>query len=310
MSTPTETLREIERLYAELLEQSMRGGNDGRLIAAAPIPGGQAVVALSPWSFGLDDGSHRLMYDQQGAPREHFDASRVDRYRDEHWADYRREIHPTATLATWSLAWRDWFGHTDTQLAVTVRSASTYLRLNLEHMQAQGDDGAPDLDEMTRDLHAVKTQLENIVYDGQREERSEVPCLDCPRTRLVKRYHPKQTARDHWLCTRCKRKYDPDAYARAKHQHLVSEGAERFVLLQDAVEATRLPKYLIRGWMRRGKVLWCHSRAHHAYVWWPHIRECEREQIIAAARRKAVLVRRERKRLADEAKKRGEDDVA
>jgi transposase-like protein len=288
-------LREIERLYDQLLAHALFGGNNGRLNAAAPIPGGAATVALSPWSSGLNSGAY-------GMP-EHIAALRMKEHYGDKWCEER---HPLLTLATWSMVWREWFGHTEPSLRITVRSASTYLRLNAEAMEHDHHSGtekdlgdgtvelSPDFDEMARDVAGVKAMLENIVLAGIREERSQVPCLDCGTVRLVKRY-TKHAAADHWLCPKCKRRYSDPEYHLAQRQHLASQGADQFVSLSSAAAAVGRSVRTVRRWTSRrvwdkaarqwqikpGKVRSaCDAATRLPLVYWPDVRDHAREQAI------------------------------
>jgi ribosomal protein L37AE/L43A len=274
-------LRDIERLHNNLEQQALYGGNNGRLVAAAPIPGGDATVALGPWSYGRNDGVH-------DAPDY---ASAIIRAR-EYDADTIVNFHPLLTLETWAACWRDWFGHTVTMTA-TISRAAGYLRAHahemIEQTEREYDDGTlvwpPDFDEMVSELSRCRGTLENILYDGQREERSQVPCLDCG-LRLVKRYRDHADD-DYWLCQRCKRRYSDDEYALAKHQHLSSLGANRYVPIMDALDAIPRSRHIIRGWIARGQVriMRCVGPS-TVHVLWSDVREADRQHTLKTARRR------------------------
>lgn len=217
------------------------------------VPGGEALVMLAP-------GTYR--------PRGY--ARPITEYAND--ANPPREV-----LAHWVERWQARTG-TTTQ-AHTVADLWAYLDRHL-HAMAEADDLFPA---MARDLARTLTHLEDVLHDGLRPEVSRVPCWECG-TRLVKQYGDKPAA-DHWRCPRCKERYDRGRYDRAKHDHLASEGADRYVLLPDAAAAVGRSMRTVQTWMQRGLVT-AHRdpKTGRVLVWWPDVRT--QHQAAATRRRR------------------------
>lgn len=201
------------------------------------IPGGDAVVLAAPGHHYLDQ--HRTSSD-------------------EHANDPRP---PLAVLTAWLHYWTG-----DPSSTPTLRQAVLQLDSNLHHY-------ATDLAFLTmaRDLARSVRQVEDVLHDGERPEVSRVPCLECG-TRIVKVYGSREAA-DYWLCPRCGEKYDRGRYDRAKHDHLASQGANRYVSVADATAAVGRPVQTVRSWIRRGLVDTQYDPSTGRLMgWWPDIR--------------------------------------
>lgn len=172
---------------------------------------------------------------------------------------------PHDVLAYWAETWA-----TGTQSAITypptLGNTASYLDGQLHLIAAH-----PLFPKLTRDLARLRHQVENVLHAGQRPELSRVPCWDCG-ARLVKVY-ADTPQRDHWRCPVCGETYDRGRYDRAKHDHLHSQGADRFVPVSDAIAATGRPEPTVRTWIRNQ---WVESQRDpttgRLLVWWPDVR--------------------------------------
>lgn len=183
--------------------------------------------------------------------------------------DCRDEQHPVFVLAGWEQVYRDALDQ-PTDLTATLPRVVDYLDRQL-HVMAEMPE--PPFDEFAREVRACRAHMENVLTDGERDEQTRVPCLNCS-TRLVKRYG-RTVAFDAHVCPKrsCARTYDGAEFALAKADHLHSENADRFVLIADALSAIDRPEQTVRTWMRNGKVRSERDGAGRLTVWWPDVRE-------------------------------------
>jgi len=170
-------LRDLEASYAALGNEALDAGHDGRLAAAAPIPGGDATVLAGP--------SVRL------------DLVRIGRTTAQ---DHRRSdpIPPLAVLAQWEDMYAAWLGH-QRPVRANIHHTITYLRDQLpylaQHATAATCDAAglplgPDWVAFTRQLRALRAGLEDVLHDERTEELG-VECFECGE-RLVRRFRPRR----------------------------------------------------------------------------------------------------------------------
>jgi hypothetical protein len=159
----------LQTLYTALHLEAIEAGNDGRLVAAAPIPGGNAAVLIGP--------TVRL------------DVLRVSRVTSE---VHRRSdpLPPLAVLAQWEDMYRAWFAHTRARRA-SVAGAIAYLTDQLPHM-AQATAG-PDWVTFTHQTRDLRAQLEHALHD-EREPEIGVECFECG-DRLVRRFRDPKRCR-------------------------------------------------------------------------------------------------------------------
>lgn len=187
-------------------------------------------------------------------------------------ADCRDELHPLFVLGSWEQVWREHLDHLVPLSAVSVWAAAGYLNMQLGYMADQLE---PPFDEFARDLRACRAHLEDVLRDGIREERGQVPCVQCG-TRLVKVYTDHEPD-DHWRCPHCHRIYTDQEYARAQHFHMAGERADRFVKVSEALGMIDRPEQSLRTWMAGGKVKTERDPKTGALlVWWPDVREMHR----------------------------------
>lgn len=150
--------------------QAVRGGSDGSLVAAAPIPGGDALVMIARAGADYDD---LIWY------------PKLD-------ADHRGVVvPPLLPLMGWEHQWRTYLGHRQRsapQPGQTIRSPLTavihYLSEHLTRM-AQATDG-PDWPGFARGIGDLRRQLEAVLHDEQAGEEG-VSCFECGDT-LVRRF--------------------------------------------------------------------------------------------------------------------------
>lgn len=245
-------LSSVVALTDRLDDEAVNGAR--ALKVSTGIPGGDALALASPGADTTGRAhqlAHRLTY---GLDTTHL--------YDELPGDPRP---PLAVLVHWESYWRR-KRHQPTDLEPTMGRVAGYLTDNLHHLATEGAFVG-----FARDVARVVRALEDVLRDGERPERTRVPCWECG-TRLVKVYADKASD-DHWRCPRCAEVYDKGRYDRAKHDHLASQGAERYVSIADAVATIRRPEQTVRGWIRRGLVDAIRDPATgRMIVWWPHVR--------------------------------------
>ena len=190
--------------------------------------------------------------------------------------DQADERHPLWVLGTWEMLVREHLNQ-PSEARITVSEAARYLG---EHLTRLAHDVEFAFDELARDLRRCRVHLENVLQDGERPKRSEVPCLDCGR-RLERRY-PAAGIEDVYRCPKCERVYTQGDFARAKADHLSKQEAERFVLIADAAQAIERSEFTIRTWVNRECVgAMCDLRTHRIHVWWPDVRRQNVQQRVA-----------------------------
>ena len=181
------------------------------------------------------------------------------------------ETHPLFVLAGWEQVWRDYLDH-PTDEPVSIQSAARYLDMQMGYMSERLE---RPFDDFARDLRTCRAHLEDVLRDGIREERSQVPCVECE-TRLTRVYGDKESD-DRWLCPRCRRTYSDEEYARAQHFHLEHEQADRFVKVSEALGMIDRPEQTLRTWMANDKIaLDRDPKTGAILVWWPDVREMHR----------------------------------
>ncbi|UIU47081.1 hypothetical protein [Microcystis phage MinS1] len=176
-TTCPECLGKIRRDLEEILWscrhlrwQATRAARNGRLAAAAPIPGGDALVIYARAGADLPD----LTWSK------HLD--------DDHHA--QDPIPVMLPLATWDTQWRRHFGH-PTPAAPSVAGIVRYLIDHLTDM-ARTTDG-PDWVGFTTGVAALRRQLDAVLHDEQDPERG-VPCFECG-DRLERQFADPQRCR-------------------------------------------------------------------------------------------------------------------
>jgi hypothetical protein len=171
-----EDLTQLAADYQALAVEAIAGGGDGRLVAAAPIPGGNAAVLHGPMV--------RLDQLRTGRGYTTEDMAEIHHRKD--------PVPPLAVLAQWEDMWRAWFGHARGGRA-TVAGAVRYLCEQLDHMaNGQGGKG-PDWLAFTKQVRTLRAGLERALHDEQEPERG-VECFECG-DRLVRRFRDPKRCR-------------------------------------------------------------------------------------------------------------------
>lgn len=283
-------LDDLTTAYDELAYEAIDGGGDGRLVAAAPIPGGDAQVLRGPtvrWQH-----------------LEHSTAGDVDHPLNARTGRPVDPVPPLATLGEWEDRYRTWFGHTPPARA-TVHAAVAYLKGKLPIISQQH--AGPDWQSFADEMRDLRTQLEAALHDERAPERG-VECFECGDT-LVRRWHdPTRCTHDtparlefrmwltlgypeavtpafarearrpcgdcdqggitdpsagqSWECRGCRKEYDPGEYATAVRRDLLTGGPDRdgWTHVAMAAEAVSMMTGVtfgaarIRRWMDRDQV--------------------------------------------------------
>lgn len=180
-------LVDIGSSHTALALEALHAGGDGQLVAAAPIPGGDAQVLIGP--------TVRL------------DLLRTSR----HWRDDHRRndpLPPIAVLAQWEQAYRFARGHgAATSYPTTARWGQTihgprrasvpatiaYLRDQVPFIANSTSPGMPDWLAFTRQIRSIRAALEAHLHD-EREPEQGVECFECGGT-LVRRFRDAKRCR-------------------------------------------------------------------------------------------------------------------
>lgn len=282
-------LTAITQAYADLAQEATEAASNGRLAAAAPIPGGTATILRAPgiptqdviWARTLDD-DHPI--DKHGRP--------VD------------PLPPLAVLAWWEDTYRTHL-HLTTRTHATVPAAVGFFH---SHLTAIAQDlTGPDWVAFTKEVRALRSMLEHALHDEQTPEYG-VECFECG-DELVRRYRdparcthktparrelarwlrlgypeavPRTLVREarrpcgrcdqggikdpsvglSWECPGCRRDYTAGEYATAIRRDLLEGGPDRdgWTHISMAAEAATLMTKLqftpqrVRQWADRGLV--------------------------------------------------------
>lgn len=162
-------LAETRWLCRHLRWHAARGGHDGRLLAAAPIPGGDAQVLIGPTS---GDGNDLIW------------SATIDE--DHHAKDV---VPPLLPLAIWDTKVRRHLGH-QVPPRPTVASITGYLE---DQLTVLAQDRGFDWLGLVTDVAALRRQLERVLHDESEPERG-VGCFECG-DRLVRRFGKPQPCR-------------------------------------------------------------------------------------------------------------------
>jgi len=163
--TIRDDLTDLRVCYRDLHREALDAGHDGRLAAAAPIPGATPAVLIGP--------TVRL------------DLLRTTSLEDHHRSD---PIPPLAILAQWEAIYRTWLDHQpDRRRRPTIGSAIDYLTTQLDYLANHaGAPGAPDWVAFTRQIRDLRSRLEAQLHN-ERDPELGVECFNCG-DRLVRRF--------------------------------------------------------------------------------------------------------------------------
>lgn len=251
------------------------------------MPGGAATVCLGPVASPIDRERRGELIEADWLRRrgedwceEHETIQAQCAHRLNPWTDEDAIWEPPLqTLLFWSEAWRNEHGAEDNQ-APTVTSEAGWLSGILQWAY----DNEPHWDDFAADMEAARCRLEALLYAGEREERSRVPCIDCELDRegnririLLVRQYAHDPRGDRWVCPRCKRKYDEGAFIRAQHVEGARRGTERFVTVSMAAEALDVSPRQVKAIATA-----CDIASRSLMVYWPDARAWQRARQVAA----------------------------
>lgn len=190
-------LTDLAKAYDALALEALEAGTDGHLIAAAPIPGGDAAVLRGPAVQLNHVKVTRTLHEDHVKAR---NGGKGD------------PLPPLAVLAQWEDIYRTWLDHTQqvrlpgdvvtwygdpTALDVhraTVPAAVAYLRDQLPYIANHATaPGAPDFLAFTRQIRDMRADLEQRLHDEDTPEQG-VACFECGE-RLVRRIRPRKMCR-------------------------------------------------------------------------------------------------------------------
>lgn len=271
-------LRAILDLWRNLPEEAEYRADDKE------FPGGDALVMLAP-AANLEAWEHRYEAAEQ--------MGRDTRYVN----DQEAELHPLLVLATWEDAIRDERDQ-PTDLRATVERAADYVGRSVDWMlgvDEYGDQNFLGIDQLSIDLRRCRAMLENLLHDGERAEWTRVTCIHdmCDEKPRLMKVYGDTVADDHYRCPACRQPYQFEEYVSAAKIHAASESAaDAWVTIADAAHSIERPARTIRTWINDWKV--STQRAPGVpttiYVYWPDIREVDKDAQVREARRKAVRI--------------------
>lgn len=311
----------IAAAYDELGDEAANAARDGRLVAAAAIPGGVAQVLRGP---AVPMGQ----------------VKRTEHHDDDHRAG--DAVPPLAVMAWWEDTYRAHLGLASAGRA-TVTGAAMLLASVLTDI-AQ-DTAGPDWFAFTREVRALRAQLSRVLHDESAPEYG-IGCFECG-DRLVRRFrearacghatparrelgmwldlgYPEAVSRSllresrrpcgecdqggmrdpgsglSWECPGCRREFSVGEYLHALRRDLVLGGdGEGFGWspVSTAAEAASgllgvpVGAATVRKWMDRGQVA-SRREGGGRVVFWPDVLERAQAAVERRRVREARAVRR------------------
>ncbi len=279
--SPIKARTAIAEMYVKLRGEAVNRAGD------PDIPGGAAMVMLGP---GADVEAWNYVQLSALMGRLHLGATEHQRQA-EVAAIVADDIEPPLSfLASWADIVRD-----ELNLPVAGRARIVneirFLRSALDWMLSTDEWGEPTwlpVEDFQRRLHQVRRKLEDVLLDGDRKRFSRVRCttIECDRKPRLEIRYGSTAEHDRHVCPDCGTRYDREQYHKAKEQNLRDEGADRFVLVTQALDASEVPKVTVHSWVRRLKVrAACDLRTKRLMVWWPDIRQRAQERELELLRR-------------------------
>lgn len=165
--------------------------------------------------------------------------------------------HPAWVLGTWEMLVREHLEQPSDDL-LSIESAWAYLAVHLHRLANDGDFA---FEELARDLRLCRGHLEDVLCDGEREERG-APCPTCTDERedkagprLVRKYNGSDTsgASDSWHCPRDLNHWWREADYRQRIGTKYLKHATALTARQ-MHDAHRVSEGSVRGWASLGKV--------------------------------------------------------
>lgn len=105
-------------------------------------------------------------------------------------------------LGSWSMVYRDAFGHDEPVTEATIATEAGYLSRNLT--EASSEPWVP-FDQFAKDIRNCLTAIRNEQHDENCGEFANVDCFDCGGS--LERRLTFQGFDDRWTCTLCRRRY-------------------------------------------------------------------------------------------------------
>lgn len=218
----------ILNLTKALLAQAVQHGD------APGMPGGEAMVALGKVANieGWDNHQQATERHERGTWDDAFANYRraytsvEDEDPDDAWSAYQ-------LIEFWSEAWRRERGD-DYERRSTLLSEARYVAHCIEWAWENEIAWA----DFAADMRRARLRLEDIVYAGNRVERTRVLCDKCDNPRRLIKVHAiydPTGVLDSYKCPACKERFTEDEYQRAYAAMLKSEGAERYVTQVEAI---------------------------------------------------------------------------
>lgn len=152
--------------------------------------------------------------------------------------------HPLWVCGTWEMLVREHLEQ-PTEALMSIAAAKDYLHGHLTTL-AQDEDFA--FEEMAKDIRACRSHLEDVLREGEREERGE-KCYMCGKKHLVKDYGKTVSAKVMWRCpnTECQQSYTEDEY-REKFETKFIKNAPELTLTHMATRLPAIPASTMRRW--------------------------------------------------------------
>lgn len=319
-----EDLDRVADLAPRLRDEAVSGARDGRLAAAAPIPGGAAMVLIGP-GVPVDDVHMSREYPEIHLPRD--------------------VQNPSTVLRGWAARWAEWFGHAR---PLGVTASADYLDTHLTTITQATSGGTragdpPSVSGFSYDISRLRVAVERVLHDEDAPERG-VECFDCGE-QLVRRFADPTPCRHDtparvwlrtligyglpvwtvevraarvpcgrctqggivdpspglsWECPACRRSYTPGEYARAVRSELmdrseVDAGWSDVGMAADAAATLvghAVSAKTVRVWADRGNVasmcVWTPGRCWgRRLVFWPDV--AERAARIGGRHRRGIV---------------------
>lgn len=231
------SLTTIVSLYRSLEDEALHRYADKE------YPGGEAMAMLGPVA-NLEAFNYRQLSELMGRTSGGmvFEGSDVD------------AAPPLLVLAGWAEVIAAERGQVRTRRA-TIDTEADYLRSNIDWMGSEDVEGEPTflaIDELDRDLTSLITRLEALLKAGTRLTFG-APCLHCVDVNMVRIEDARLGLQDKYLCPKCHRPYDKDAYDFAVGTAHLAHATE---LTADQIEKrTGIKATRVRVWGSRHKGL-------------------------------------------------------
>lgn len=237
-------LSEIVRMFAALKVEAVNRAGD------PDIPGGMAMVLLGPGA-DVEAFGYAQMSELMG--RTH---KRV-------WLPNKGDVEPPLSyLASWNDIIRDARGQEPSTKRARLITEVDSIRHALDWMLSVNDLGEPwfmQVEDFADGLHKVRRAMENVLHDGDRDDKINARCKPCDEARkddkaptaprLSVRKAEGDGGRDFWQCPRCHQVFDEDGVRRCWRHMFVKRGdAPEWVPLRAAASSVGRPVSTVRTW--------------------------------------------------------------